>query len=102
MRLVLSATGALVLVLVVDARAAPTGNSGTLIAAAAGMSDVAQVARRCWWRQGVRYCRGYRTAPAYGYRGYEGPHYPEAYPTGSARWWQEMDRQDRGGRGSRR
>jgi hypothetical protein len=24
---------------------------------------------------------------------------PDAYRTGSSRWWEEMDRQDRGGRG---
>jgi hypothetical protein len=34
---------------------------------------------------------GYR----YQYREYNNPN---AYPTGSSNWWQEMDRQDRGGR----
>ena len=62
------------------------------------------VAYRCYWRGGHRHCRwygsrhrgpGYR---GYGYR-YYGPLYPEAYRTGSSRWWQEMDREDRGGRG---
>ena len=62
------------------------------------------VAYRCYWRGGRRHCRwygsrhrgpGYR---GYGYR-YYGPLYPEAYRTGSSRWWQEMDREDRGGRG---
>jgi hypothetical protein len=38
----------------------------------------------------------------YRYHGYRS-HYreynnPDAYPTGSNRWWEEMDRQDRGGR----
>jgi hypothetical protein len=56
----------------------------------------------CWRRNGQRYCRWYG-APyrGYGYR-YYGPTIPEAYPTGSNRWWQEMDREDRGGRGGRR
>ena len=54
--------------------------------------------RNCWWRHGVRHCRYYRGGRSYGYTG---PHLPEAYPTGSTRWWQEMDRQDRGGRGRR-
>jgi len=55
--------------------------------------------RTCWWRHGVRHCRNYRGARFYRY---SGPHLPEAYRTGSTRWWQEMDRQDRGGRGGRR
>jgi hypothetical protein len=54
--------------------------------------------RNCWWRHGIRHCRYYRGWRSYGYTG---PHLPEAYPTGSTRWWQEMDRQDRGGRGRR-
>jgi hypothetical protein len=53
--------------------------------------------RRCWWRHGVRHCRRYR-GRGYGYRQWR-PRDPEAYPTGSSYWWQEMDRQDRGGRG---
>jgi len=59
--------------------------------------------RRCWWHNGHRHCRGdgYRGYRGYGYRGYYGPLYPEAYRTGSSRWWQEMDRDDRGGRGRR-
>jgi hypothetical protein len=59
--------------------------------------------RRCWWHHGHRHCRGYGYGGygyrGYGYRGYYGPLYPEAYRTGSRRWWQEMDREDRGGRG---
>jgi hypothetical protein len=64
--------------------------------------------RRCWWRQGHRHCRWYDAPNGNGYypyrRGgyYYGPTLPEAYPVGSSRWWQEMDREDRGGRGSRR
>ena len=61
---------------------------------------VEKAARRCWWRGGTRYCRKYAGRRLYGYRTRRayGVHEPEAYPTGSARWWQEMDRQDRRGR----
>jgi hypothetical protein len=54
--------------------------------------------RRCWSDHGSRHCRWYG-APYRGY--YYGPLYPEDYRTGSGRWWQEMDREDRGGRGRR-
>jgi hypothetical protein len=64
--------------------------------------------QRCWWRHGHRHCRRYdapyRGYGYYPYRGggyYYGPTLPEAYPAGSSRWWQEMDREDRGGRGGR-
>jgi hypothetical protein len=67
--------------------------------AARSQSNIDAVAyRNCWWRHGVRHCRYYRSGGTYGYTG---PHLPEAYRTGSSRWWQEMDRQDRGGRGRR-
>ena len=76
------------------------GAANVLGSAARVQSDVEAVAyRRCWWRHGVRHCRHYGGARAYRY---SGPHLPEAYRTGSTRWWQEMDRQDRGGRGGRR
>lgn len=79
-----------------SAQAAIGGAANQLGAAARQQSSVDSVAyRNCWWRHGVRHCRYYR-----GY-GYTGPHLPEAYRTGSTRWWQEMDRQDRGGRGRR-
>jgi len=77
------------------AHAAPLGTSERRLAAPNGVPLAEPVARRCWWRNGVRHCR------SYGVYGYSGPHYPEAYRTGSSRWWQEMDRQDRGGRGRR-
>jgi hypothetical protein len=65
-----------------------------------GSSNAEPVAyRTCWWRHGVRHCRYHRGVRFYRYGG---PHLPEAYRTGSTRWWQEMDRQDRGGRGGRR
>jgi hypothetical protein len=90
----------------VAAEAAPAASNlmPTMAAAVGAQSAAQEVAyRRCWWRSGQRHCRwsgpgpGYR---GYGYR-YYGPLYPEAYRTGSNRWWQEMDREDRGGRGRR-
>jgi hypothetical protein len=61
-------------------------------------SAVMTVAQRCWWHRGVRHCQRYR-----GYRvyGYSGPYRSDAYRAGSRRWWQEMDREGRGGRGNR-
>jgi hypothetical protein len=90
----------------VAAEAAPAASNlmPTMAAAVGAQSAAQEVAyRRCWWRYGQRHCRwsgpgpGYR---GYGYR-YYGPLYPEAYRPGSSRWWQEMDREDRGGRGRR-
>ena len=83
----------------VEAAPAASNVMPTLAAAVGAQSAAQDVAYRCWWRYGQRHCRGsgphYR---GYGYR-YYGPLYPEAYRTGSGRWWQEMDRDDRGGRG---
>ena len=86
----------------VGAEAAPAASNlmPTTAAAVGAQSAVQDVAyRRCWWQYGQRHCRW--SEPRYrghGYR-YYGPLYPEAYPTGSNRWWKEMDRDDRGGRG---
>jgi hypothetical protein len=77
------------------AHAAPLGASERGLRAQNAAPLAEPVARRCWWRNGVRHCQRYRVY------GYSGPHYPEAYRTGSSRWWQEMDREDRGGRGRR-
>jgi hypothetical protein len=81
------------------AAAAPTAPAPAAIAAGSDGKAESIAYRRCWWQGGQRHCRwvgsGYR---GYGYR-YYGPLYPEAYRTGSSRWWQEMDRDDRGGRG---
>ena len=57
------------------------------------ISAAEKIARRCWWRHGVRHC-----SRVYGYRSY-GYGRAEDYPTGSTRWWQQMDREGRGGRG---
>ena len=47
--------------------------------------------RQCWWEYGVRRC-----ARVYGY----GPRRAEDFRTGSGRWWRQMDREGRAGRGS--
>ena len=53
--------------------------------------------RRCSWRGGERRCFWVRSGPrVYGY--YAHPR-PEAYRTGSTRWWREMDYEGRGGHG---
>ena len=81
--------------------AAPLAASGgQALAAVAGDVQAQPIAyRRCWWQDGSRHCRSYGSPyRGYGYR-YYGPLYPEAYRTGTRRWWQEMDRDDRGGRG---
>lgn len=81
-------------------KAAPAGAmTGDLKVAAQAASSVDSVAyRRCWRnRNGDRVCRRVSRRNVYGYQ--YSPNVPEAYPVGSARWWQEMDRQDRGGRG---
>ena len=58
--------------------------------------------RHCSWRQGVRYCRPSANRPrirergsGYGYD-YGAPR-AEFYPTGSAAWWQAMEREGRTG-----
>jgi len=58
--------------------------------------------RHCSWRQGVRYCRPSAERPrireygsGYGYD-YGAPR-AEFYPTGSAAWWQAMEREGRTG-----
>jgi hypothetical protein len=86
------------------AQAAPAPGALETMSTAAREGKAESVAyRRCWWRGGHRHCRWYGSGyRGYGYRGYYGPLYPEAYRTGSSRWWQEMDRDDRGGRGQRR
>jgi hypothetical protein len=51
------------------AHAAPIGSSASALRAATEVNAVEKIAyRRCWWRQGVRYCRQYRSAyyPYYG------------------------------------
>jgi hypothetical protein len=78
--------------MIIPAQAAPIGSTTPL---RADTPNVEKAAATCWWRDGRRHC-------AYGY----GPRYreygfPENYRTGSRRWWGEMDREERGGRGRR-
>jgi hypothetical protein len=82
------------------AQASMSGMANDFGSSAQMQSNAEPVAyRTCWWHHGVRHCRYHRGVRFYRYGG---PHLPEAYRTGSTRWWQEMDRQDRGGRGGRR
>jgi len=80
------------------AEAAP---AGALLAGAEAQGRATGIAetaayRRCRWFDGHRVCRWYRSPSVRRYG------FPEDYRTGSSDWWQEMDRTDRGGRGSRR
>lgn len=61
-------------------------------------SVVDQVAYRCWWRDGERFC-GRRVERGYGYD-YGRPR-PEALPFGSTAWWRAMDYEGRGGHSRR-
>ena len=50
------------------------------------------VAQHCWWRGAERHC-------SFGYRSRYREHgFPEHYRTGTWNWWNEMDREQRGGR----
>jgi hypothetical protein len=79
--------------LTAGAEAAPIGN---FLATDAGAGRIEKIAQRCWWHRGTRHCRSYGYQSRYREYGY-----PENYRTGSRRWWDEMDREDRGGRGRR-
>jgi hypothetical protein len=62
--------------------------------------------RRCWQRGGARHCRSYRGERTYGYRNGNGDgdyyvHDADKLPIGTARWWDQMQREGRtGGSGS--
>jgi hypothetical protein len=58
----------------------------------ASASPIEKAAAYCWWRNGVRHC-GYGYGPRYRTHGF-----PQHYRTGSRYWWEEMDREQRGGR----
>ena len=58
-----------------------------------GVGQIEKIAQHCWWHRGTRHCRAYGYQPRY--RAYGNP---QNYRTGSRRWWDEMDREDRGGR----
>jgi hypothetical protein len=79
-------------------QAAPGANAAAELTPFKNLSLAEPIARRCWRHRGVRHCRrhgGYRVY------GYSGPYRSDAYRTGTRRWWQEMDREGRGGRGNR-
>jgi hypothetical protein len=67
-----------------------------------------KVALRCWQRGGTRHCRSYRGERTYGngysYRSGNGDYYvhdADKLPFGSARWWAQMQRENRtGGNGT--
>ena len=84
------------------ASAAPLSNAAGSLTSARNGSAVEQVAyRRCWRENGYRRCARVR---GYGYGGYGytyGQPRPEELRTGSKRWWDAMDFEDRGGRGGR-
>jgi hypothetical protein len=72
-----------------SAQAAPMSHSALL---GASMSNVESTAAHCSWRNGEKYC-AYGHGPRYRTHGF-----PEDYRTGSRNWWEEMDRDQRGGR----
>jgi hypothetical protein len=89
---IMGSVGALVVsTMTIPAQAAPISAKPLQ----AGTINIEQVALTCWRRNGRRHC-GYGYGPRYRVYGY-----PEAYRTGSGRWWGEMDREGRGGRGRR-
>lgn len=61
-------------------------------------SVVDQVAYRCWWRDGERFCVR-RATRGYGYD--YGRARPEELSTGSTAWWRAMDHEGRGGHSRR-
>jgi hypothetical protein len=66
---IMAMIGALALCTAAATHAAPIGSTASALRAATEMTAVEKIAyRRCWWRQGVRYCRQYRSAyyPYYG------------------------------------
>ena len=86
-------------VIVGPAYSDPLGSAASHIKSASKVSTSIseQVAFRvCSTRRGVRRCHYGRGV--YGYRGYI-PSDPRAYRSGSLRWWNSMDRLDRGGAG---
>jgi hypothetical protein len=98
----IGAAGAIVLATMSTAASAtPLGSAAGSFAASHEGSLVEKAARRCWWENGYRRCARVR---GYGYGGYGytyGRPRPEELRTGSKRWWDSMDFEDRGGRGGR-
>jgi hypothetical protein len=80
--------GVTVLVVAGIANAAPT-----TMRMPARASVITQAAVHCWYRNGVRHCRGARS---YGYvTRYHQYGNPDALRPGSSRWWRAMQRENR-------
>jgi hypothetical protein len=63
-------------------QAASIGSAAKVLKIAADASITEKIAyRRCWWRQGVRYCRRYQTGYAPYYGGYP---FSQRYYSGSS------------------
>lgn len=90
---IMGSVGALAMgAMTIAAQAAPIGGTEAL---RAGTSDIEKAATTCWRRHGRKHCV-YAYGPRYRVYGF-----PEKYRAGSGRWWNEMDREERGGRGRR-
>ena len=95
---------------VAAARAAPVGGLvGDLLSRADAVGWERVALRRCWQRGGVRHCRSYRAERTYGYRNGNGNgdanyyvHDADKLPFGTARWWDQMQRENRTGGGGNR
>jgi hypothetical protein len=92
-------------------RAAPVGGVvGDLVSKTDAVAWERVAVRRCWQRGGARHCRSYRGEQTHGYRNDNGyrngngdyyVHDADKLPFGSARWWDQMQRENRtGGSGS--
>ena len=100
----------LVLSAAAASRAAPVGGAaGDRLSKSDAVAWERVALRRCWQRGGERHCRSYRAERTYGYRNgnCNGDanyyvHDADKLPFGTARWWDQMQRENRtGGGGSR-
>lgn len=82
-----------------EAAPAPRATGITNAASIDRSIDLVAAHRACWRENGVRHCRQIDATPRRAERpnDSDGPLDPRGYRTGSARWWQEMDRAGRGG-----
>ena len=93
---------------VAASRAAPVGGVvGALVSKTDAVAWRRVALRRCWQRGGARHCRSYRGGQTYSYRNGNGDadyyaHDADKLPFGTARWWDQMQRENRsGGAGGR-
>src|SRR5262249_14935354 len=94
------------------ARAVPAGGAvGDLVAKTDAVAWERIALRRCGQRGGARQCRSYRRGRTYGYRYDRGSgngdgdyyvHDADKMPVGTARWWDQMQRENRTGGGGGR